>query len=58
MYAHLYWRHWKNLPDDVDPLEKNKCYSGPLAADFYFMTEENGYLPSELDREGPYVETH
>jgi len=48
MYAHLYWRHWKNLPEDVDPVQKDKCYSGVLAADFYFMTEENGYLPSEL----------
>ena len=48
MYTRLYWRHWKNLPEDVDPGQKEKCYSGVLAADFYFMTEENMYLPSEL----------
>jgi hypothetical protein len=47
MYTHLYWRHWKGLPEDVDPQEKEKCYSGVLAEDFYFMTEENAYLPAE-----------
>ncbi|MBF0511210.1 MAG: hypothetical protein HQL13_02670 [Candidatus Omnitrophica bacterium] len=48
MYAHLTWLKWKHLPEDVDPKQKDKCFSGVLASDFYFMTEENGYLPAEF----------